>query len=86
MLKDTKLELMLMRNISEFNGMVLRNAKFTERYIDGRDILVLELLFSSKMNPAQTRTAVFALDKDFTYGENTTLANIILDEEIEASK
>lgn len=80
-MKDAKVELKLMQIMSEFQGMVFRNARFKERYIQGRDVVVLELLFSSKNDPSITRTAVFALDKEFTVDEHTEVVNQLLEEE-----
>ena len=84
MLKDAKVELALMKALSEFTGMVLRNAKLKEEYVEGRDVVTAELLFSSKINPREQRTLVFALDKELTLNEHTEIVNKILDEGKEA--
>lgn len=80
-MKDAKIELKLMQIMAEFQGMIFRNARFKERYVEGRDVVVLELLFSSKLNPNETRTAVLALDKELTINEHSEIINQLLEEE-----
>jgi len=81
MLKDPKVENKLLQTIAEFQGMVLRNGRFREVYAEGRDIVVLELQFSPKMNPAEIKTAVLALDKDITLNEQSEIVTKLLEDD-----
>jgi hypothetical protein len=79
MLTDPKVETRLMRIMAEFSGMVLRNARFKEVYAGGRDIVIVELTFSSKTDFNTTRTAVLALDRQITLEEHTEVVEKLLE-------
>ena len=79
MLTDPKVETKLLRIMSEFSCMVLRNARFKEVYAGGRDIVVLELEFSYKHGTDATKTAVIAVDKGLTINEHTEIVESLLD-------
>ena len=80
MLIDPKVEDKLMRIMSSFTGMVLRNTRFKEVYVGGRDVVILELTFSSKSDFKITETAVIAVDRDLTINEHTEIVEKLLDQ------
>lgn len=81
---EPNVELKLMRILGEFTGMVLRNARIRTRYVQGRDVLILELLFSVKSNPSETKTAILALDESLTIDEHAEAVKLLLKEQEEA--
>jgi len=72
---DTKIELKLLKTISQFQGLVLKNAQLKEKEIEGKKLLTLELVFS---NNGLYQTMVLVLDKDLTTGDYQNLYNEVI--------
>ena len=64
---DLKVELKLLRIISQFKDMALEKAKFREKTIDGKKFILLELGFYDA-NGDQS-TMVLTLDKELTISD-----------------
>ena len=63
---ELKVQKKRLDNLVPFIGQTLQWAKFKEKKVNGRNVLVLELFFSKE---GYYQTMVLALDKDLTEGD-----------------
>lgn len=63
---EAKVEAKLLETIGYFNGMVLKNATFREKTVNGKPLLTVELTFSDK---GIWHVMVLVLNKDLTTGD-----------------
>lgn len=72
---DTKIELKLLDIISQFNGMVLKNAEFKEKLVGKKALLTVELVFS---DGGVYKTMVLVLNKQLTIGDYQNIYDQII--------